>query len=249
MSWVARLKALFRKPDTSPAAASRSIYLSNPAEFREEHARYLAQHAAELAKQTSATKQAPLQLAEQYGDYYPFFYQFDLATILRHEVLPQLASTGIYPNCIRGNYWSEKHPFNFPGPFYTDHSDTCGTGIIEAPNNVANDADGREFVFRQPHSYQDLVDVLSAAAVEVLDSYAANGNECWTYAACRDWWRNRSELLAALSDPATIRSNNGQAEAYAAYLAGDAETDLRRYCYFLENGQYPATANTALPPL
>ncbi|WP_426490341.1 hypothetical protein [Hymenobacter sp. 102] len=239
MSWVARLKALFRKP-VSPDLAS--IYHWDAAQFQIQYAAYLAQ-------KTAAIAQKSIFLPEQYGDFTAFLYRPDFDEFIRKEFLPALKPDNPHLQFLDHNHWPNKHPFNFPGPFYTGESDTCGTGICEAPDNVANNDYSQEFVFRQPQNYPQLLRLLDAAAVEVLDSYAANGNACWTYAACRDWWRNRPELLAALSDPATIRSNYGQAEAYAAYLAGDAETDLRRYCYFLENGQYPATANTALPPL
>lgn len=73
--------------------------------------------------------------------------------------------------------WSARHPFNFPGPFYAGESDTCGTGIDQAPANVIIDNEGCEYVFRQPTDYYELLCILNATAVEVLDSYSADGND------------------------------------------------------------------------
>lgn len=239
MSVFSRLQALFRKP-VSPARAS--IYHPDAAQFRIRHAAYLAQKAAAIV-------QEPESLAEYDGDFHPFLYRPDFDWFLKTEVLPLWPHTQRTADVFDSNHWSNKHPFNFPGPFYTGESDTCGTGICQAPDNVALDEYGCEFVFRQPQNYPQLLRLLDAAAVETLASYSANGNEHWTYSACKDWWHNRRELVVALSQPAVQRANNGQVQAYLEYLAGAAATDLRRYCYFLENGQYPADKNAALPLL
>ncbi|RSK32422.1 hypothetical protein [Hymenobacter metallilatus] len=239
MSVFSRLKALFRKPVLPERT---SIYHPDAEQFRVRHAAYLAQKA-------SAVVQEPKPLSEHYGNFHTFLYRPDFDWFLKTEVLPLGPRTRAAVECFDANHWQKKHPFNFPGPFYTGESDTCGTGVCEAPDNVANDEYSCEFVFRQPQNYPQFLHVLDAAAVEVLESYSANGNEYWTYAACKEWWRSRGELVAALSHPDVQRANNGQAQAYLAYLDGAAETDLRRYCYFLENGQYPADKSTALPPL
>jgi len=46
-----------------------------------------------------------------------------------------------------------------------------------------------------------------------------------------------------------MAKNEGQAQLYLDYLNGEAETDLRRYCYFLEHGVYPLNEQTVLPEL
>ncbi|WBA41742.1 hypothetical protein [Hymenobacter canadensis] len=239
MSVFSRLKALFRQP-VSPEHAS--IYHPDAQQFRIRHAAYLAQKAALIA-------QEPKSLAEHYGDFHTFLYRPDFDEFVRKKFLSAWEPDNPHLQFLYHNHWSNKHPFNFPGPFYTGESDTCGTGICQAPDNVALDEYGCEFVFRQPLDYPQFLRVLDAAAVEVFDSYSANGNEHWTCTACKGWWSNRRELIVALSQPDVQRANNGQAQAYLDYLAGAAETDLRRYCYFLENGQYPAAKNVSLPPL
>ena len=189
------------------------------------------------------------QLAAQYGDFTAFLYRADFDRFLRTQVLPFREPDNVHLGFLDEDHWPEVHPFNFPGPFYTGPSDTCGTGVGEAPANVMNDADCCEFVFRQPASYDELDAVLNAAAVEVFDSYSANGHERWTYAACRAWWANRDALLRHLADEGVAAMNDGQAQRYGDYLRGEAEADLRHYCYFLLNGTYPTDPLVLLPEL
>lgn len=190
-----------------------------------------------------------LRLCAQYGDFTAFFYRLDFDLFLRQEVLPFQQPTTAYLAFLDKDQWAAKNPFNFPGPFYAGESDTCGTGLDQAPANVMLDAHGCEFVFKQPATYYELCCVVSAAAVEVLDSYSSNGNDHWTTEACRRWWHNRGPLLRALQEEDIVTRNEGQAQRYFNYLQGAAERDLRRYCYFLETGHYPVAESTALPEL
>jgi hypothetical protein len=183
-------------------------------------------------------------------DFEAFFYRPGVDRVIKSELLPFLSSKPKdYLAFLDIDHWSEKHPFNFPGPFYTGESDSCGTGEPDAPDNVLFDDYTREYLFRQPRDYAEFICVLDAAAVEVFESYSSNGNEHWTYALCKDWWKSREEIITKQRDPEFIVTNGpDRAELYAAYLAGPAETDLRKYCYFLENGTYPPDG-VALPEL
>lgn len=151
--------------------------------------------------------------------------------------------------CLGSSYWHERHPLNFPGPFYTGQTDTCGTGPIEAPANVLVDDNAQEFIFRQATNMQELLEVVNAGLVEVLSSYSCDGNSHWTYALCKEWWRNRHDVTAELRKPRAVRHNGKWTKLWNDYLQGDAEIDLRRYCYFLEHGQYPTLDGVHLPPL
>ena len=55
------------------------------------------------------------------------------------------------------------HWLNTPGPIYTSWTDNCGTGQIEALNNVGGDADYHEVIFKQPCTLQELKQVSIAA--------------------------------------------------------------------------------------
>ena len=141
---------------------------------------------------------------------------------------------------LDNDHWREKHPLNFPGPFYTGMSDTCGTGPCEAQENVLCDSYCQEYIFKQPTDYLELVGVLDAAAVEVIDSYSCNGNKYWTYEKCREWWHTVPDILQQLKDPEIVKVNGpDHVQLHLDYLNGAAEKDLRKYCYFLENGRYP----------
>jgi hypothetical protein len=209
----------------------------------------MKQYLARVKDDLAQAEVDSLRLSAHYGDFATFFYRSDFDLFLRQEVLPFYQPTTDYLAFLDNDHWGAKNPFNFPGPFYSGDSDTCGTGLDQAPANVMLDANGCEFVFKQPTTYYELLCVVNAAAVEVLDSYSSNGNDHWTTETCRNWWHNRAPLLRALQEEKIVKRNEGQAQLYFNYLQGAAEMDLRRYCYFLETGHYPVAESTALPAL
>jgi hypothetical protein len=227
---------------TKESASTLDAYWTSPEGIVRQ---YLALVKDDLAQ----AKADSLKLSAQYGDFTAFFYRSDFDLFLRQEVLLFQQPTTDYLAFLDNDHWGAKNPFNFPGPFYSGESDTCGTGPDQAPANVMLDADGCEFVFKQPATHYELLCVVNAAAVEVLDSYSSNGNDHWTTETCRNWWHNRGPLLRALQGEKIIKRNEGQAQLYFNYLQGTAEMDLRRYCYFLETGDYPVAECTALPAL
>lgn len=146
-----------------------------------------------------------------------------------------------------GSGWSEKGELNFPGPFYTGESDTCGTGICESPNNVISDENSMEYVMIQPRTKLELLQLWNAGAVEVFGSYYCDGNKHWTIQLVRDWWSNREGILEHLKNEELIKMNYNQEKRYKHYIENYAALDLRKYCFFLENGFYPT--NEKLPQL
>ena len=209
----------------------------------------LEAYKASLAAGVRGAASESERFLRQYGEFTAFLYRPDFDLFLRRQVLFFRQPGEEEKPFLYESHWLKKHPFNFPGPFYAGESDTCGTGIGEAPENVVIDDLGCEYIFRQPVNYYELLCVLNAAEIETVNGYAADGNQQWTYAACRQWWRGRPQLLRHLSRPEVVAANDGQAQRYAECLRGPAEMDLRRYCYFLENGTYPPAASTALPDL
>lgn len=144
-----------------------------------------------------------------------------------------------------GSGWSDKGRLNFPGPFYTGETDTCGTGIIAAPNNVIFDDGCLEYVMIQPRTQAEMLQLWDAGATEVFGSYYCDGNAHWTVQLVKEWWRGRNDIIERLKNPALINMNRDQEKRYTHYLMTDAEMDLRRYCFFLEHGYYPK--NVSLP--
>ncbi|HET9504329.1 MAG TPA: hypothetical protein VFO93_12375 [Hymenobacter sp.] len=205
---------------------------------------YIANHLAEI-------EQAGALFTKRYGtDFNDFLYRSGLATFIRHEVVSfrYPDPDGRFQNFLDTSHWPEINYLNFPGPFYTGNSDTCGTGEREAPDNVLLTDHAEEYIFRQPQNFTEFLCVLSAAAVEVLGSYSCDGNDRWTYQLCRAWWQGKAALIHRLSTPTFRKHNGSRVRLYLDYLNGPAETDLRKYCYFLENSRYP-TAADPLPPL
>ncbi|RZL12555.1 MAG: hypothetical protein EOO62_10695 [Hymenobacter sp.] len=248
MSLYKLLKSFFTPLDKGPASApptpvDTAALRANIAAIEAKYQAYLAEQRAEIEKEV------PLFWQKHYPDFNAFLYRPAAADFIRREVLP--IRNGDIPNnaCLDNSHWLNKHYLNFPGPFYTGESDTCGTGDGEAPANVLYDSNNCEYVFRQPQNFTEFLGLLNAAGIEVLDSYSCDGNDHWTVALCREWWRGKSEIIGRLGSPAFHKTNGIRTQLYLDYLVGPAETDLRRYCYFLENGTYPATGDVILPSL
>jgi hypothetical protein len=205
---------------------------------------------AEIASHLVEVKKEAVLFSERYGsDFNAFLYRLDIDYFIRREVLLFRNSGSQFNHFLDYSHWADRHYLNFPGPFYTGESDTCGTGECEAPNNVLNDGPhAQEYVFRQPQNYTEFLCLVDAAAVEVFDSYSCDGNQYWTYKLCQEWWRGKSEIIRRLRTPAFQKCNGDRIQLYISYLNSTAEIDLKKYCYFLENGAYP-TNDKSLPPL
>ena len=244
MNIIRAIKSLFKRQ--RPLASFETPAFDDPA-F--DINAYMAPFAARLTEHFVNAEADSKKLLKRYGEFTAFSFRIDFDHFLRKEVLLFREPISQYVSFLNEDHWAEKHPFNFPGPFYSGASETCGTGVCQAPDNVLNDADCCEFVFKQPTNYYELLCVLDAAAVEVFDSYSSNGNHHWTYELCREWWGNKAQLLEYLTNEEVVKMNNGQAQLYIDYLNGAAETDLQRYCYFLEYGSFPQQNNIILPKL
>jgi len=164
---------------------------------------------------------------------------------------PILTDREPFPGLFTARNWR-----NTPGPFYGAETDTCGTGPIEAPDNVLLDPSGQEFVFIQPRSSAELQAVVMAASVDPFVGYGADGNMRWTRALVREWWFRRHQLLEELALALRQHARSSKPdehyrralESSAHFLAHEAEPYARHYLYWLENGR-PALERDALPTL
>ncbi|MCY2962337.1 MAG: ferredoxin [Planctomycetota bacterium] len=141
--------------------------------------------------------------------------------------------------------FSKRNPLNIPGPFYGAETDTCETGIAEAPHNVLLDPLGQEFVFMQPRGADELQDIISAAICECFVGYGADGDDHWTLTLIREWWRSRLDLLALST------KTKGLAESRCRWeriLSGEGEAYLREYAFLVENGRLSSDMD-ALPEI
>lgn len=167
------------------------------------------------------------------------------------DLEPILFARDAFPGRFTDRNWR-----NTPGPFYGAETDTCGTGPIEAPDNVLLDPSFQEFIIIQPRTPTELQAVVMAARVEPFEGYGADGNKHWTTALVREWWSQRHRLMEELANALRQHARSSQPdephrlalERAAHFLAHEAEPYARQYVYLIENGR-PATASDALPTL
>ena len=160
---------------------------------------------------------------------------------------------------LRGR-WQERNWRNVPGPFYGAMTDNCWVGRVHAPRHVLYGGDDdfdNEFLFRQPRNGAELRDVLRAMEDDPCAGWARDGDEHWTPALVRAWWRERSRLRewidakhrswSVAEQPDAREAAHGLSE-YRAYLDGALAGELRVYIYFLDHGTGPV-AGDRLPEL
>ncbi|WP_455358671.1 ferredoxin [Streptomyces sp. SYSU K21746] len=168
-------------------------------------------------------------------------------------------------DCFTGN-WAERNWRNVPGPFYGAATDSMAIGRLDAPDHIAYDNDfgdgfGTEFVYRQPVNETEVESLVSAAQLELYSGYAWDGDEHWTVAAVRDWWRNRGRVRAWAVDLAAEWSENTHPQFrghyhdaaqglrdYVTYIDGGLASYLRGYHFWLSDSREPRDGE-ALPEL
>ncbi|MCF2529660.1 ferredoxin [Yinghuangia soli] len=147
-----------------------------------------------------------------------------------------------------GGKWAERNWRNVPGPFYGAMTDTCWTGRMDAPDHVAYDDRGGEFVYRQPRTPDEVRLIVAAADADPVAGYGWDGDDHWTVQSVRDWWAARDRVRAWAVESARHRTDSGSAAAedaadglhdYIAYIDGDLERDLRRYMFWLDQRRAP----------
>ncbi len=155
--------------------------------------------------------------------------------------------------------WEERNWRNVPGPIYGAMTDNCRVGRASAPRHVLYGDDDnyeQEFLYRQPRSLRELLEVLDGAWQDPWGGWACDGDEHWTYAAVREWWRERTRveewIQCKIVEWGDRRADHIDAVVglrdYAEYLGCDVESHLRAYSFWLEERRVPVPADT-LPAL
>lgn len=123
--------------------------------------------------------------------------------------------------------WDERAVLTIPGVVWTVSSDTCATGRLSAPDNVAYDHYYREFVFRQPRDAAELGAVMSADSEEVFACYRFDGLDRWTSQSVAAWHEDIEVVL-------------GYARHVLAETADDPEPKqcLGDYISYLESDEF-----------
>ncbi|MFE0042459.1 ferredoxin [Streptomyces albireticuli] len=155
-------------------------------------------------------------------------------------------------------HWGERQWLNVPGPFYGAGTDNCGTGRLHAPGLVLYEGDHfTEYVYRQPRTCEQLQSLVDAAEADPFSGYGCDGDEHWTPAAVREWWRDRGRIREYLADRRGVweaddrKAGQGTAAAaldYASYLDGELAAHLRVYLFRLDERRSP-TLGDKLPQL
>lgn len=143
--------------------------------------------------------------------------------------------------------WDQRNWMNVPGPLYCGDGDNCGTGPLQAPNNVGVDTHGYEVIFRQPVNLFEARQVVGAAWADPLNGYAADGNDHWALSLIREWWARKHELEAELArlhelwlaaDRIDFPTLSGYVR-WLDYVRDGMLAYLRSYAFFLEEGREP----------
>jgi hypothetical protein len=95
----------------------------------------------------------------------------------------------------KGGDFSNVDWLNTPGPIYTTSTDNCGTGQIEAINNVGGDENYYEVIFKQPMNMTELDATMAAAFCDPLDGYYFDGNLNWNADNIINWWDKSKERI------------------------------------------------------
>lgn len=103
-------------------------------------------------------------------------------------------------NCFSSGGFKDIHWLNTPGPIYTTCTDNCGTGQIEAINNVGGDHDYREVIFKQPFTKEELRATVLAGLSDPFGSYYIDGSLHWNKDNILEWWEKSRERVEYIID-------------------------------------------------
>lgn len=125
--------------------------------------------------------------------------------------------------------WDSRALLTVPGLVWTISSDTCMTGRPSAPNNIAYDEMGREFVFRQPTGDDELAAIMSADSEEVFACYRFDGLERWTRPTLDAWFCDRAVITGWLSHRLASETEAEIVEGLKACHAYWTSDEFREY--------------------
>ena len=125
--------------------------------------------------------------------------------------------------------WDERTMLTVPGVVWSVSSDTCATGRLSAPDNIAYDHDWREFVFRQPRNEAELVAIMSAESEEVFGCYRFDGLSRWTTRSVGAWCQDLEVLLGYLRWTLTTEPDPEIATGLQQYETELTSSEFRTY--------------------
>ncbi len=142
----------------------------------------------------------------------------------------------------------EIHWLNTPGPIYTTCTDNCGTGQIEAINNVGGDEDYCEIICKQPFTREELQLTVSAAKIDPFGAYYFDGSQHWNKDNILEWWGKSKERVnyildryyyeLQLPEKPHVSSYKIGKEIFTGQLFGPPRPVPENYKYWLEFYQH-----------
>ncbi|MEU8659768.1 hypothetical protein [Actinoplanes philippinensis] len=170
--------------------------------------------------------------------------------------------------------WEQRNWRNVPGPFYAGETDSMALGRLDAPDHICYDGDrgngtASEFVYRQPVHEAETADLISGCRLETWSGYQWDGDDHWTVAGVREWWRDRGRVREWAVTIAADWSKDGHPEwgfaggpeyvphylqaarghrDFIAYLDDGLGAYLRGYLFWLDQRRAPRPGE-ALPLL
>jgi hypothetical protein len=125
--------------------------------------------------------------------------------------------------------WDRRTILSVPGIVWSVSSDTCATGRLSAPDNIAYDHDYREFVYRQPNNEAELAAIMSADSEEVFACYRFDGLSRWTHPAFGAWVEDLEVVVGYIRHTLGAAPEPEIAEGLQAYESYLMSSDFKAY--------------------
>lgn len=125
--------------------------------------------------------------------------------------------------------WDRRTILSVPGIVWSVSSDTCATGRLSAPDNIAYDHYYREFVYRQPRNDAELAAIMSADSEEVFACYRFDGLTRWTHAAFGAWVEDMDVVVGYTRDTLARDPEPEIAESLREYETYLMSPDFKTY--------------------
>lgn len=160
----------------------------------------------------------------------------EVLSVAQRAELPSSARAALRDKIKRPpDDWDERTILTVPGVVWTVSSDTCATGRLSAPENVAYDHLYREFVFRQPADAAELGAIMSADSEAVFACYRFDGLDRWTSRSVHAWMEDLDVVLGYVRHVLSTETDEKVLDGLTRYAAYLTSTELRHYLGNLRN--------------
>lgn len=131
--------------------------------------------------------------------------------------------------------WDARTVLTVPGVVWSVSSDTCATGRLSAPENIAYDHHFREFVFRQPRAEAELAAIMSADSEEVFSCYRFDGLARWTTVSFLSWLEDMDVVVGYVRHTLEAQPEHEVADGLRTFEAYLTSHEFKDYLRDFEN--------------